>query len=316
MDLHQKIYVAGHSGMVGSALVRLLRGRGHTNLVTVSRQDLDLLDQRAVADFFHTERPEHVFLAAGKIGGIYANHTYRADFLYENLVIQANVLHHAFLNETQKLLFFGCNCIYPKTCPLPMKEDDLLTGPLEPTSEPFAIAKLAGLKLCEAYNRQYGTDFITVIPTNIYGPNQKSDQLTSLVVPSLMQRFHQAKVGREPRVIVWGTGRPVRDFLFVDDLAEAAIFLMDYFEGNLVLNVGTGKEYSIRDLAESLRRIVGYEGDVAFDASLPDGVHSKALDLQKLTELGWRYRVDLEEGLRRTYEDFLRRFPGDGGILL
>lgn len=312
MDLDRKIFVAGHAGMVGSALVRQLRQRGYTNLLTVPRAELDLLDQRAVADFFCSERPDLVFLAAGKIGGIYANHTYRADFLLENLVIQSNVLHQAFLNDVQKLLFFACNCIYPKNCPLPMKEDDLLSGPLEPTSEPFAIAKLAGLKLCESYNRQYGTDFISVIPTNLYGPQQKTDQLTSLVVPSLMQRIHQAHLRREPRVAVWGSGRPVRDLLYVDDLAEASIYLMDNFEGNLVLNVGTGREHSIREIAEALVRIVGYQGELWFDTSLPDGVHSKALDLQKLTDLGWRYAVDLEEGLRRTYADFRERFPGDG----
>ena len=305
-----KVFVAGHAGMVGSALVRRLEAKGYTRILTAERRDLDLLDAAAVAEFFRREQPEHVLLAAGKIGGIYANHTYRADFLYENLVIEANVIHQAFLHAVRKLLFFACNCIYPKNCPQPMGEDDLLSGPLEPTSEPFAIAKLAGMKLCESYNRQYGTDFITVIPTNLYGPNQKMDLMTSMVVPSLIQRFRQAALEGAPEVAVWGTGAPVRDFLYVDDLAEAAIFLMENYEGNLVLNVGTGKSFSIGEVAAVIARVVGYGGRIVFDPALPDGAPTKVLDGSRLAGLGWRHQVDLEEGIRRTCEDFLRRFEG------
>jgi GDP-L-fucose synthase len=301
-----KVFVAGHAGMVGSALVRRLEAKGYTRILTAERRDLDLLDAAAVAEFFRREQPEHVLLAAGKIGGIYANHTYRADFLYENLVIEANVIHQAFLHAVRKLLFFACNCIYPKNCPQPMGEDALLSGPLEPTSEPFAIAKLAGMKLCESYNRQYGTDFITVIPTNLYGPNQKMDLMTSMVVPSLIQRFRQAALEGAPEVAVWGTGAPVRDFLYVDDLAEAAIFLMENYEGNLVLNVGTGKSFSIGEVATVIARVVGYGGRIVFDPALPDGAPTKVLDGSKLAGLGWRHQVELEEGIRRTYEDYLR----------
>jgi GDP-L-fucose synthase len=307
METGEKIYVAGHQGMVGSAILKKLEEKGYSNIVLRSRRELDLLDQSAVSDFFQKEQPDWVFFAAGKTGGIYANNTYRADFLYENIVMQGNVIHQAFLNGAQKLLFPACSCIFPKNCLQPMKEEHVLTGALEPTNEPFAIAKIAGLKMCEAYNRQYGTDFITVIPTNLYGPNQRYEPMNSLVVPSLLEKFHHAKISDDDQVSLWGTGRPTRDFLFVDDLAIASIFLMENYEGNVIVNVGTGREYSIKELAEVIRSEVGFEGTIEFDPSLPDGVDRKLQDVTRINELGWEYSVDLKEGIHLTYEDYLLR---------
>lgn len=307
MDKNAKIYVAGHTGMVGSALIRKLTEKGYVNLVTRSRGTLDLLDQSAVTAFFEEVKPEYVFFAAGKTGGIYANNTYRADFIYENIMMQNNLIHQSFLNEVRKLTFYACSCIYPKNCPQPMKEEDLLSGFIESTNEPFAIAKIAGLKMCESYNRQYGTDFITVIPTNLYGPSQRYEPTDSLVVPSLIQKFHQAKAMKHDTVTIWGSGRPARDFLYVDDLAEASIFLMENYEGNVLLNVGTGEDCTIAELAEVIKKEAGYEGDVIFDTSLPDGVPKKLQDVSKINDLGWKYSMNLKEGIRSTYQDVLMR---------
>ena len=307
MKKGEKIYVCGNAGMVGSALVRKLTQKGYANIITCSRENLDLLDQKAVAAFFEEKKPEHVFFAAGKTGGIYANNTYRADFIYENIVMQSNVIHQSFLHEVRKLMFYACSCIYPKSCPQPMKEEHLLSGFIESTNEPFAVAKIAGLKMCESYNRQYGTDFMTVIPTNVYGPNQRYEPMNSLVVPSLIQKFHNAKILGEKAVVIWGSGRPARDFMYVDDLAEASIFLMENYEGNVLLNVGMGKDYTISELAEIVKNEVCYEGNIIYDTSLPDGVPCKLQDVSKINDLGWKPCVELEEGIRFTYQDFLAR---------
>ncbi len=308
MQKSARIYIAGHAGMVGSALLRKLSDAGYSNIITRSRAELDLIDAPAVAEFFATEKPEYVFFAAGKTGGIYANNTYRADFIYENTVMQSNVIHQAFLHEVHKLLFYACSCIYPKEAAQPMSEEALLTGSLEPTNEPFAVAKIAGMKMCESYNRQYGTDFMTVIPTNLYGSNQSYEPLNALVIPSLIQKFHQAKVKAEPQVEIWGSGQQSRDFLFVDELAEASIFLLENFEGNMVLNVGMGRDYPIAEVAELIKQETGYQGQIVFDSSRPDGAARKLQDVSKLTALGWQSQVSLEEGLRRTYHDYLDRF--------
>lgn len=307
MKKGEKIYVCGHAGMVGSALVRKLTQKGYANIITCSRESLDLLDQKAVAAFFEEKKPEHVFFAAGKTGGIYANNTYRADFIYENIVMQSNVIHQSFLHEVRKLMFYACSCIYPKSCPQPMKEEHLLSGFIESTNEPFAVAKIAGLKMCESYNRQYGTDFMTVIPTNVYGPNQRYEPMNSLVVPSLIQKFHNAKVLGEKAVVIWGSGRPARDFMYADDLAEASIFLMENYEGNVLLNVGMGKDCTIAELAEVIKKEVRYKGTIIYDTSLPDGVPCKLQDVSKIKDLGWKPCVELEEGIRFTYQDFLAR---------
>jgi len=277
------------------------------NIITRSREGLNLLDQRAVESFFEQNKPNYVFFAAGKTGGIYANNTYRADFIYENTLMQCNVIHLSFLNEVRKLMFYACSCIYPKQCPQPMNEEYILSGPLEPTNEPFAVAKLAGLKMCEAYNRQYGTDFITVMPTNLYGPNQRYEPMNSLVVPALINKFHQAKMSEKSAVVIWGSGRPARDLLYVDDLAEASIFLMKNYEGNVLLNVGTGKSYTITKLAKIIKKVVGYKGDIIYDASLPDGVRNKLQDVSTINDLGWKHQVELEQGICLTYQDFLAR---------
>lgn len=302
-----RIYVAGHTGLVGSALVRQLQAQGYRNLVTRTRSELDLLDQAAVARFFAEERPYYVFVGAGKVGGVYANDTYRAEFLYENLLIQSNLIHQSFVHEVRKLVFFACSSIYPRDFRGAIPEEAVLTGPLEPTNEPFAIAKLAGLKMVESYNRQYGTDFLTLIPTNLYGVNQNCDPLNSIVIPSLFRRFHEAKLERQPSVAIWGSGRASRDFLFADDLADAAIFMLNHYSGPPV-NVGTGTETTIREVAERIREIVGYEGDIVYDTSRPEGVLTKLQDLGRLQALGWRHKVELADGLRVAYDDFVRRF--------
>jgi GDP-L-fucose synthase len=306
MEQESKIYVAGHAGMVGSSLLRELARKGFRNLVTRNRKELDLTDQRAVAAFFEHERPEYVFLAAGKTGGIYANNTYRADFLYENIMMQSNVIHQSFLHEVKKLMFFSCSCIYPKQCPQPMSEDHILSGPLEPTNEPFALAKITGQKMCETYNRQYGTDFITLIPTNLYGPCQKYEPMNSLVVPAMIQKIHAAAKKGDKEVVIWGTGRPSRDFLYVDDLADASIFIMQNYEGSVLLNIGTGRQFNIAELALLICDEIGFHGQIRYDRSLPDGVEQKLQDISKITDLGWRSSTSLKDGIHLTYLDYLK----------
>lgn len=307
MEKNAKIYVAGHRGMVGSAILRKLQAEGYSNLVIRSSQELDLRNQQAVADFFNSEKPDYVFLAAAKVGGIVANNTYRADFLYENLAIQNNVIHQAYLHGVKKLLFLGSSCIYPKLAPQPLKEEYLLTGLLEPTNEPYAIAKIAGIKLCDAYRNQYGCNFISVMPTNLYGYNDNYHPENSHVLPALIRKFHEAKTSGGTSVTVWGTGSPLREFLFADDLADACYFLMqEYNEAGLV-NIGTGHDLSIKDLALLIKEVVGFTGDLVFDSSKPDGTPRKLLDVSKLHTLGWKHRIALQEGLALAYQDFLKK---------
>jgi GDP-L-fucose synthase len=305
MDTHAKIYVAGHNGLVGSAIVRALQARGHTNLVLRSSRELDLRQQNQVEQFFAQEQPDYVFLAAAKVGGIQANNTYRAEFLYDNLMIEANIIHSAYRHNVQKLLFLGSSCIYPKLCPQPMREDYLLTGFLEPTNEPYAIAKIAGLKLCENYQRQYGVNFISAMPTNLYGLNDNFDLSNSHVLPALLRKFHEAKMAQSPTVTVWGTGEPLREFLYVDDLADALIFLMENYNDPQFINVGTGEEISIKELALTIQAVVGYEGDLVFDTSKPDGTPRKLLDVSRLKDLGWQAQISLKAGIEKTYAWYL-----------
>jgi GDP-L-fucose synthase len=306
---NSRIYVAGHRGLVGSAILRRLQSKGYGNLLLKTHRELDLEIQRDVEDFFEKERPEYVFLSAAKVGGILANASYPADFIYINLVIEANVIHAAYKYGAGKLLFLGSSCIYPKFAPQPMKEDYLLTGGLEPTNEPYAVAKIAGIKLCQSFNRQYGTKFTSVMPTNVYGPNDNFDLENSHVMPGMIRKFHDAKVamekGRPHPVVLWGTGSPYREFLHVDDLADACLFLMEQYEGSEPINIGTGEDITIRELAEMIARIVGFEGEVVWDTTKPDGTPRKLLDVSRLGALGWRPKVSLEEGIRRTYEWYL-----------
>ena len=306
MDTQAKIFVAGHNGLVGSAIVRTLQSRGYTNLVTCSSKQLDLREQAAVEDFFATERPDYVFLAAAKVGGIQANNVYRGEFLYDNLMIEANVIHSAYRHQVRKLLFLGSSCIYPKLAPQPMREDALLSGFLEPTNEPYAIAKIAGLKLCENYCRQYGVNFISAMPTNLYGINDNFDLANSHVLPALMRKFHDAKVTSAPTVTVWGTGEPLREFLYVDDLADALLFLMDNYDHSEFINVGTGEEISIKELALTIQAVVGFEGELVFDTSKPDGTPRKLMDVSRLQELGWHAQTDLKTGIEHTYAWYLK----------
>lgn len=305
MDTQAKILIAGHNGLVGSEIVRTLQERGYSNLVWRSSKELDLREQAAVDHFFATERPEYVFLAAAKVGGIQANNVYRAEFLYDNLMIEANIIHSAYRHSAKKLLFLGSSCIYPKLCPQPMKEEMLLTGFLEPTNEPYAIAKIAGLKLCENYCRQYGVNFISAMPTNLYGINDNFDLANSHVLPALIRKVHEAKVNGSPTVTVWGTGEPLREFLFVDDLADALIFLMNEYDRPEFINVGTGEEISIKELAQTIQTVVGFDGDLVFDTSKPDGTPRKLLDVSRLQELGWQAKTDLKTGIEKTYAWFL-----------
>ncbi|MEW6557333.1 MAG: NAD-dependent epimerase/dehydratase family protein [Elusimicrobiota bacterium] len=305
MNKTAKIYVAGHTGMVGSAIVRQLIKNWFTNIITVKHSELDLCEQEQVKTFFEREKPDYVFLAAAKMGGVFANNTYRADFIYENLMIQNNVIHQSFLNEVKKLLFLSSADAYPKNYQIPMKEEHLLTGALEDTCAPYAVAKLAGIKLCESYNRQYGTDFIVAIAPNVYGPHQHYDILNAQVVPSLIKKFHDAKVSNSGEVIIWGTGNPVRDFLFVDDLADACIFLMQNYSGTDFLNIGTGRECSILELAETIKKVVDFNGRITFDKTKPDGVAKKLLDVSKIKNLGWQTKTDLATGIRIAYNSFL-----------
>lgn len=300
---NSSIYIAGHQGMVGSALKRALEVRGYTNLITRTSKELDLRDQLSVAKFFEKEKPEYVFLAAAKVGGIIANNTFRADFLYENLMIQNNVIHHAYLNKVEKLLFLGSSCIYPKLAPQPLREDYLLTGLLEPTNEPYAIAKIAGLKMCDAYREQYGCNFISVMPANLYGPNDNYDLNNSHVLPALIRKFHEAKEKGETEVVVWGSGTPRREFLHVDNLADACLFLMERFNEKGFVNVGVNKDITIADLATLVKQVVGYEGEIVFDSSKPDGTPRKLLDISKISSLGWSASIDLKEGIETVYKE-------------
>lgn len=304
MEKQAKIYIAGHRGMVGSAILRRLQQDGYDNFVFRSSKELDLRNQAAVQTFFETERPDYVFLAAAKVGGIFANNTYRGEFLYENLMIQNNVIHNAYLTGVKKLMFLGSSCIYPKLAPQPLKEEYLLSGFLEPTNEPYAIAKIAGIKLCEAYRSQYGCNFISVMPTNLYGPNDNYDLSNSHVLPALIRKFHEAKINDTPTVEVWGTGSPLREFLHADDMADACVFLMKTYDGAEFVNIGTGKDLSIKALAELIKHVVGYEGELVWNTSKPDGTPRKLMDVSKLHSLGWQHKIGLEEGIRHTYEQF------------
>ena len=305
MDKKDKIYVAGHRGLVGSAIVRRLRALGFTNLVTRTRAELDLTSQADVEAFFQSEKPEFVFLSAAKVGGIHANNTYPADFIRENLQIQTNIIDSAYRSGVKKLAFLGSSCIYPKYAPQPMKEEHLLTGELEPTNEWYAIAKIAGIKMCQAYRRQYGFNAISLMPTNLYGPGDNFDLANSHVLPALIRKFHEGKIGNKPKVTVWGSGTPKREFLHVDDLADAAVFLMDHYDEEDIVNVGVGEDISIADLAQLVKDVVGYSGDIDYDASKPDGTPQKLLDVSKLTALGWEAKIDLRDGVASVYDWYL-----------
>jgi GDP-L-fucose synthase len=307
MNLNSKIYVAGHRGMVGSAIKRILEKQGYTNIISRTSSELDLRDSSAVADFFEEEMPEYIFLAAAKVGGIVANNTYRAQFLFENLQIQNSIIHNAYLNGVKKLMFFGSSCIYPKLAPQPLKEEYLLTGLLEPTNEPYAIAKITGIKMCDAYRSQYGCNFISVMPTNLYGLNDNYDLQNSHVLPALIRKFHEAKTQNASEVVIWGSGSPLREFLFADDLAEAALKLMLEYDGEKFVNIGTGHDLSIKDLAELIQKIIGFEGNLVFDTSKPDGTPRKLMDVSYLNSLGWTYKTELEEGIKIAYEDFKKK---------
>ncbi|MFD2743096.1 MULTISPECIES: GDP-L-fucose synthase [Sphingobacterium] len=311
MDKKAKIYVAGHRGMVGSAINRKLQQLGYENIITRTSKDLDLRDQNAVAQFFALEKPDFVFLAAAKVGGIVANNTYRADFIYENLAIQNNVIHQAHVHQVEKLMFLGSSCIYPKMAPQPLKEDALLTGLLEPTNEPYAIAKIAGIKMCEAYRAQYGDNFISVMPTNLYGLNDNYHPENSHVLPALIRRFHEAKEKQLDEVVIWGSGTPMREFLYADDLAEACVFLMDRYSESGFINVGVGEDISIKDLAQMIKEIVGYKGSLRYDSSKPDGTPRKLMDVNKLHNLGWKHTTALEEGIILAYQDFKSKLQQD-----
>jgi len=305
MELNSKIYIAGHRGMVGSAISRNLVKKGYTNIITRTSAELDLRNQALVNEFFAAEKPDYVFLAAARVGGIVANNTFRADFIYENLMIQSNIIHASYVNNVKKLMFLGSSCIYPKLAPQPLKEDYLLTGPLEYTNEPYAVAKIAGIKLCEAYRKQYNCNFISVMPTNMYGYGDNYHPNNSHVLPGLIRKVHEAKQNNAPEVIVWGTGTPKREFLFADDLAEACFFLINNYDDEQLINVGTGKDLSIKELAELIKDIVGYEGKIAFDSSKPDGTPRKLMDVTKLHNLGWKHTIELREGIQLAYQDFV-----------
>jgi len=317
MNKDSKIYVAGHRGLAGTALVRTLQTKGYSKLITRTRAELDLCDQAAVGKFFETEKPEYVFLAAAKVGGIHANSTYRADFIHQNLSIQTNVIHAAHQHGVKKLLFLGSSCIYPKHAPQPMKEEYLLTGALEPTNEPYAIAKIAGIKMCEAYNRQYGANFISVMPTNLYGPGDNYDLQNSHVIPALLRKMHEAKERCDKEVVVWGTGAPSREFLYSDDLADACVYLMErHNAGELgeCINVGTGEDLTIRELAETIKQVIGFEGDIVFDPGKPDGTPRKLLDVGRMRALGWSAKTALRTGLEKAYRDFMISTQTEGNV--
>lgn len=306
MNKESKIYVAGHRGMVGSAIVRELQKQGYTNIIKRTHQELDLIDQSKVNQFFKEERPEYVFLAAAKVGGIIANSEHLADFMYDNMMLEMNVIHAAWQHGCKKLQFLGSSCIYPRLAPQPMQESCLLTSALEKTNEAYALAKISGLKYCEYLNRQYGTDFISVMPTNLYGPNDNYHPRHSHVLPALIRRFHEAKEQKLPQVVCWGDGSPLREFLYVDDLANLCVFLMNHYSGNETVNAGTGKEISIKALAEVVAETVGYTGEIVWDTTKPNGTPRKLLDVSKARDLGWSYKTELSEGIRLSYEDFLQ----------
>jgi GDP-L-fucose synthase len=314
LNTQPRIYVAGHNGLVGSAIVRTLRAQGHTNIITRSHKELELTDQAQVREFFRTEKIDQVYLAAAKVGGIHANNTYPADFIYDNMMVQANVVHEARVNGVQKLLFLGSSCIYPRMAPQPIREEYLMSGTLEPTNEPYAMAKIAGIKLCESYNRQYGTDYRSVMPTNLYGPGDNYHAENSHVIPALIRRFHEAKLSNAPEVVIWGSGKPMREFLYVDDMAAACVHVMNLDHETYTrhtdpmhshINVGTGQDVTIADLAHLVGEVVGYRGRIGFDTSKPDGTPRKLLDVSKLTQLGWQASTPLPEGLRRAYDAFV-----------
>ena len=315
MNLDSKIYIAGHRGMVGSAIFRVLKSKGFQNIIFRTSSELDLRNQQAVADFFAREKPEYVFLAAASVGGILANSTYRADFIYNNLMIESNIIHSAWVNSVSKLMFLGSSCIYPKLAPQPLKESYLLTGELEPSNEPYAIAKIAGIKLCEGYWDQYGCNFISVMPTNLYGYGDNYDLKSSHVLPALIRKFHEAKLTNQPFVEVWGTGKPKREFLFADDLADACLFLMNTYNEKEIVNVGTGVDLSIGELANEISSIIGYEGQISWDSNKPDGTPQKLLDVSKLRSLGWEASISLQEGIKVAYADFLKTVPSDSSVI-
>ena len=316
MNLNDKIFIAGHNGLVGSALLRKLKSRGFSNLLIRNRKDLDLTDQKKVKDFFNKEKPDFVILAAAKVGGIFANNTYPADFIYQNTMIEANIIHSAFKNKVNRLLFLGSTCIYPKDIEQPMREDALLSDKLEPTNEPYALSKILGIKLCESYNRQHGTDFRSVMPTNLYGINDNFDPDNSHVIPGLINRFHNAKINNHKEVKVWGSGNAMREFLFVDDMAEASLFVLDLdkeiYQSNTHpmlshINVGSGKDITIKELAEMIKQVIGYQGDLFFDTSKPDGSPRKLIDISRLSDMGWKSSTNLRDGLEKTYEWYLKK---------
>jgi len=307
MEKESKIYVAGHKGLVGSAIIRILKSENYTNILTKTHQELDLTNQEETRKFFRREKPEYVFLSAAKVGGIQANNSYPADFIYTNLMIESNMIKAAYDYNVKKLLFLGSSCIYPKLSSQPIKEEYLLTGPLEPTNEAYAIAKIAGLKMCQFFNKQYGTNFISAMPTNIYGPNDNYDLETSHVLAALIRKFHEAKVENKPYVEIWGTGSQKREFLYVDDLADALLYLMNHYEGNETINVGTGKDISIKELALLIKKIVGFDGKLKYESSKPDGTPRKVLDVSKLKKLGWQYKTSLSEGIKLSLEDYKKQ---------
>ncbi len=307
MDENSKVYVAGHRGLVGSALMRRLEKDGYKNIVTRTHKELDLLNQAAVHEFMQAEKPDYIFLAAAKVGGIHANNELRADFIYQNMVIETNIVHAAYESNVGGLMFLGSSCIYPRDCLQPMKEEYLLTGPLEQTNEPYAISKIAGIKLCESFNRQYGTKYISVMPTNLYGPNDNFDLQSSHVLPALMRKIHEAKINNDKTVPIWGTGKPMREFLHVDDMADACVFLMEKGIADGIYNIGTGVDVTIREAAETIREVVGFEGEFEFDTSMPDGTLRKLLDVSRMTKIGWKANYSLSEGLKQTYQWYLEK---------
>nr|WP_314622170.1 GDP-L-fucose synthase [uncultured Noviherbaspirillum sp.] len=306
LDFESKIYVAGHRGMVGSAILRRLQAGGYTNLVTRSHAQLNLLNQAATADFLASERPDYIFLAAAKVGGIHANNTYRADFIYQNLMVQSNVINAASEAGVKRMLFLGSSCIYPRDCEQPIREEYMLSGPLEPTNEPYAIAKIAGIKMCESYNRQYGTQYVSVMPTNLYGPNDNYDLDNSHVLPALIRKAHEAKLRGDGKLVVWGTGAPKREFLYVDDMADACVFLMENGVREGLFNVGTGTDVTIRELAETVMHVVGFGGEIVFDSTKPDGTPRKLLNVERMRAIGWEARTALRDGISQAYADFLK----------
>lgn len=307
MDKNAKIFIAGHRGMVGSAIARRLTSAGYTNLITRTHAELDLIDQTVVTQFLEHEKPDYIFLAAAKVGGIHANNTYRAEFIYQNLMIEANIVHAAWKAGVQRLLFLGSSCIYPRDCPQPIKEEYLLTGPLEQTNEPYAIAKIVGIKLCENYNRQYGTRYVSAMPTNLYGPNDNYDLNNSHVLPALIRKAHEAKIRGDKELVVWGSGKPMREFLYVDDMADACIFLMEQGISEGLFNVGTAEDVTIREVTETVMSVVGFDGEIVFDTSKPDGTPRKLLNVDRMRELGWQAKTSLRDGIAKSYADFLTK---------